>query len=164
KLSILGVLYDLSEWSLQDLPTINVSLPTNNVTTYQYYLNGSDVFNFTCKVCELSGTEILGFITFTSCNKGLVFSNHASSLNLPHVLITKDEKPCITPSSPPMLSIFEDCRLINRAFLSIASHKNWKAVNVIYDNSYGKRMRFLFINTTSPFKFYEGTFSVCLEK
>ncbi|XP_062588606.1 glutamate receptor ionotropic, delta-1-like [Saccostrea cucullata] len=129
-----GVLYDLSEWSLQDLPTINVSVP-NSVTTYQYYLNGSDFFNITSKVCELSGTEILGFITFTSCNKGLVFSNHASSLNLPHVLITKDEKPCITPSSPT-LSILADCRLLNRAFLSIASHKNWKAVNVIYDDSY----------------------------
>ncbi|XP_061182395.1 glutamate receptor ionotropic, delta-1-like [Saccostrea echinata] len=131
-----GVLYDLSEWSLQDLPNINVSVPTNNVTPYQYYLDGSDVFNITRKVCDLSGTEILGFITFTSCNKGLILSNHASSLNLPHVLVTKEEKPCILSSSQPTLSILTDCRLLNGAFLSIASHKNWKAVNIIYDDSY----------------------------
>ncbi|XP_048763406.2 glutamate receptor ionotropic, delta-2-like [Ostrea edulis] len=129
-----GVFYDLSEWSTDDLPNINAT--TGTVIPYHYSFEGSDVFNITQRVCDLSGNEILGFITFTSCNKGDVINYHAQLLNLPNVLVTKEDEPCITSSSQPTLALLPDCRLMNRAYASVAMHKTWRSVNVLYDEFY----------------------------
>lgn len=91
-------------------------------------------------VCDMAEKEIVGMVTFTTCKKAAVTAHQANWLNLPHVLVARDNEHCDFPpfiSSHQTLMVYPDCRLLIKAFVSITLQKAWRSVSVIYDETYG---------------------------
>lgn len=95
---------------------------------------------FFITVCNMSEKEMVGLVTFTTCEKATILAHQTNLMNLPHVLVARDDEHCGFPpstSSHQTLMVYPDCRLLIKAFVSITLHKAWRSVSVIYDETYG---------------------------
>ncbi|XP_065921635.1 glutamate receptor ionotropic, kainate 2-like isoform X2 [Magallana gigas] len=127
-----GVIYQSDKWT-------DLGKPLNNGTgtaVQEYILHqvdNSDALSMYQKVSNLSESDVIGIIAFTSCPTAAVLQEQTASTNLP--LITIDNEVCPqTYDGHHHLSVLSNCHSQNSQFIDIVLHMKWEHVNVIYDS------------------------------
>lgn len=129
-----GVIYQSDEWTDLEKPLSNANAKNTTLESLWYQVDNSDAFSMYQKVSNLSQSDMIGIIAFTSCPTAAVVQEQAASTNLPIITIVNE----VCPQSYDghyHLSVLPNCHSQNSQFINIVLHMEWKHVNVIYDSA-----------------------------